>query len=44
MLVYVVFHLSHKYGRYGLMKKTAKRYLPRYLKFKSRKIFTRLIP
>jgi len=44
ILFYVVFHLSHKYGRYGLMKKTAKRYLPRYLKFKSRKIFTRLIP
>jgi hypothetical protein len=41
-LFYQVFRLSHKYGQYGLMKRTASRYLPRYLKFNSRKLFTRL--
>jgi|SRR5665213_354330 len=34
-----VFRLSHKYGRHGLMKRHACRYLPDYLKFQSRKIF-----
>jgi len=38
-LFYQVFRLSHRYGQHGLMKRTAKRYLPAYLKFKSRKIF-----
>lgn len=37
-----VYKLSHKYGQYGLMKRSAKAYLPRYLKFNSRKVFTRL--
>jgi len=41
-LFYHVFRLSHKYGQYGLMKKNAKRYLPNYLKFNSRKLFTLL--
>lgn len=41
-LFYQVFKLSHTYGQYGLMKRTAKRYLPGYLKFNSRKLFTRL--
>jgi hypothetical protein len=41
-LFYQVFSLSHKYGQYGLMKRNARRYLPGYLKFNSRKIFTRL--
>jgi hypothetical protein len=41
-LFYQVFRLSHKYGEYGLMKKAAKRYLPKHLKFSSRKIFLRL--
>ncbi|MDN5286546.1 MAG: hypothetical protein JWR38_2820 [Mucilaginibacter sp.] len=41
-LFYQVFQLSHKYGQYGLMKKTAKRYLPGYLKFNSRKLFIHL--
>jgi 4-hydroxybenzoate polyprenyltransferase len=41
-LFYQVFRLSHKYGQYGLMKRSAMRYLPRYLKFNSRKLFTRL--
>jgi hypothetical protein len=39
LLFYKVFGLSHKYGQHGLMKKNAKRYLPTYLKFQSRKIF-----
>lgn len=38
-----VYKLSHKYGQYGLMKRGAKNYLPGYLKFSSRKLFTRLI-
>jgi len=38
-LFYKVFDLSHKYGQHGLMKRNARRYLPTYLKFKSRKLF-----
>ena len=41
-LFYQVFKLSNKYGQYGLMKRSAKRYLPGYLKFKTRKVFTLL--
>lgn len=41
-LFYQVFRLSHKYGQYGLMKRSARRYLPDYLKFNSRKVFIRL--
>lgn len=41
-LFYQVFKLSHKYGEHGLMKKTAKRYLPDHLKFTSRNIFLQL--
>lgn len=37
-----VYKYSHKYGQYGLMKRSARAYLPGYLKFKSRKMFTRL--
>ncbi|MCQ6958318.1 DUF4133 domain-containing protein [Mucilaginibacter aquariorum] len=37
-----VYKLSHKYGQYGLMKRGARNYLPVYLKFKSRKLFTSL--
>ena len=39
LLFQQVFSLSHKYGQHGLMKRHARRYLPTYLKFKSRKIF-----
>ena len=38
-LFYKVFGLSHRYGEHGLMKRNARKYVPRYLKFKSRKIF-----
>lgn len=37
-LIMTVFRLSHKYGQYGLLKKNAKRSLPDYLKFRSRKL------
>lgn len=39
LLFQQVFSLSHKYGQHGLMKRNARRYLPTYLKFKSRKLF-----
>ncbi|QQL49969.1 DUF4133 domain-containing protein [Mucilaginibacter ginkgonis] len=41
-LVHRVYYFSNKYGEYGLMKKAAKKFLPRYLKFNSRKLFTHL--
>lgn len=41
-LVASVFKMSHKYGRFGLMKKRARRSLPGYLYFNSRKLFFRL--
>jgi hypothetical protein len=41
-LFFHVFRLSHKYGQYGLMKRSARRYLPEYLKFNSRKLFKQL--
>jgi len=39
LLFYQVFALSHKYGEHGLMKRNARRYLPTYIKFRSRQIF-----
>ncbi|WP_462267715.1 DUF4133 domain-containing protein [Mucilaginibacter sp.] len=41
-LTMTVFRLSHKYGQYGLLKKNARRVLPGYLKFSSRKLFIHL--
>ena len=38
-LFYKVFELSHRYGEHGLMKRNARRYLPNYLKFRSRRLF-----
>lgn len=38
-LFYKVFGLSHRYGEHGLMKKNARKYLPDYLKFKTRRLF-----
>ena len=37
-----VYRMSARYGPHGLMKRSARRYLPGYLKFNSRKVFTRL--
>ena len=39
LLFYKVFSLSHKYGEHGLMKRNAKKHIPDYLKFKTRKLF-----
>ena len=38
-LFYKVFELSHRYGEHGLMKRNARRHLPDYLKFRSRRLF-----
>ncbi|MGH7238099.1 MAG: DUF4133 domain-containing protein [Candidatus Saccharimonadales bacterium] len=37
-----VFHLSHRFGEHGLSKHFAKKQLPKYLWFNSRKTFTQL--
>jgi hypothetical protein len=41
-LLSTIFRLSHKYGQHGLQKKSAKRSLPDFLKFRSRKPFIHL--
>ena len=41
-LFFTVYHLSHKFGQHGLMKRFAKRNVPEYLKINSRKVFIRL--
>lgn len=41
-LVTIVFRLSKKYGQYGLLKRNARRSLPVFIKFRSRKIFIKL--
>jgi hypothetical protein len=41
-LFFIVFRLSHKYGEYGLMKYFAKKQLPKYIVFNSRRLFTQL--
>ncbi|WP_426587949.1 DUF4133 domain-containing protein [Mucilaginibacter sp. R-33] len=41
-LVTGIFRLSHKYGQHGLAKRNAKRSLPDYVKFHSRKLFIQL--
>lgn len=41
-LIYTVSRLSRKYGRFGLMKRNAKRLLPDYISFRSRKTFIHL--
>jgi hypothetical protein len=38
-----IFRLSHRYGQYGLMKRNARRCLPDFLKFRSRKVFIHLV-
>ncbi len=35
-----VYRLSNRYGAFGLMKRSARNYLPQYLKFRSRRLFT----
>ncbi|WP_421940591.1 DUF4133 domain-containing protein [Pedobacter sp.] len=41
-LFVLTFRLSRRFGEHGLMKFFAKRALPRYLRFSSRRIFTGL--
>lgn len=41
-LFMTVFRFSNKYGQYGLLKKAAKRYIPLFIKSKSRKVFIHL--
>jgi hypothetical protein len=41
-LVAYVYKLSHKYGEFGMMKKMARRNIPRVVKVYSRKVFLRL--
>jgi hypothetical protein len=42
LLFSYVYKLSHKYGQYGLMKKVAKRSIPKTIKTYSRKEFIEL--
>ena len=42
LLFVAVYHVSNKYGQYGLLKKAAKRYIPIFIKFRSRKVFIHL--
>lgn len=42
LLYLVVIRLSHRFGRHGLLKYLAKKALPKYLWFSSRKLFTHL--
>lgn len=41
-LFYSVFSLSKRFGVHGLLKWTAKRGLPKYIRFSSRRVFTSL--
>ena len=41
-LFFITYKLSHRFGEHGLMKYLAKRNLPAYLKFRSRRLFTTL--
>lgn len=41
-LFFTVFRLSNRFGEHGLTKFMAKRSLPKYLKFRSRRLFTNL--
>ncbi|MFC4213363.1 DUF4133 domain-containing protein [Pedobacter lithocola] len=41
-LFFTVFKLSHKFGEHGLMKFFAKRGIPRYIRFNSRRLFISL--
>ncbi|RZJ91684.1 MAG: DUF4133 domain-containing protein [Chryseobacterium sp.] len=41
-LFMTTFRLSHRFGEHGLMKYIAKKGLPKYIRFSSRRIFTRL--
>jgi len=42
LLFWTTYRFSHRFGEHGLMKYLAKRNLPVYLKFRSRRLFTTL--
>jgi len=42
-LFFYVYGLSHKYGEFGMMKKIAKKGIPKVVKVRSRKIFVNLV-
>jgi hypothetical protein len=42
LLFVMTFRLSHRFGEHGLMKYLAKKGLPKYIRFRSRRIFTTL--
>jgi len=42
LLFMTVYKYSHKYGQYGLLKKAAKKSLPKSIRFRSKKIFINL--
>ncbi|MBO9682080.1 MAG: DUF4133 domain-containing protein [Flavisolibacter sp.] len=37
-----VYRLSHKYGEYGMMKRVAKKAIPKVIKTRSRKLFLKI--
>jgi hypothetical protein len=37
-----IYRLSHKYGEYGMMKKVAKKGIPKVIKVRSRKMFLKM--
>lgn len=39
-LFIITFRLSHRFGEHGLMKYLAKNRVPKYIRFRSRRIFT----
>src|SRR5690606_32784739 len=39
-----VYRLSHQYGEHGLLKRLARKYIPEFIRFKSRRFFTNLDP
>jgi hypothetical protein len=41
-LFVITIRLSHKFGAHGLMKYLAKKRVPKYIRFRSRRIFTAL--
>lgn len=44
LLIFKIYHLSNKYGEYGLMKKLARHNVPPFVKSHSRKIFITIGP
>jgi len=42
LLFFTVFRLSHRFGEHGLMKFFARRGVPRFICFRSRRVFTGL--